>query len=73
MLTAAFTAFVVIHNGIITNYKELREYLVSQSEAVNCDVCADKSATIPRGVHAQLTGHEINLHHTKAEQTENMG
>uniref|UniRef100_A0A674MS35 glutamine--fructose-6-phosphate transaminase (isomerizing) n=1 Tax=Takifugu rubripes TaxID=31033 RepID=A0A674MS35_TAKRU len=26
-------AFVVIHNGIITNYKELREYLVSQSEA----------------------------------------
>lgn len=38
VFTAAFTAFVVIHNGIITNYKELREYLVSQNEAVDCDV-----------------------------------
>lgn len=40
--TAAFAEFVVIHNGIITNYKELREYLVSQKEAVSCDMCADK-------------------------------
>lgn len=50
-ITTEFADFVVVHNGIITNYREIKEYLVKKGHKFESETDTEVIAKLTQHIH----------------------